>query len=801
MFASLAAPAAELSPRQQYEALLALRTDPASVYTINPANRIEFRRAEIQFSLEEGKLAFFRALDSRITGAVFSGRGHILAAPRGVIEKQQMARFLGAPILDQDFVNLCLRFTDDTAAELARELAAAKVYPEQDSAYANLWDPVLAEANLGQSLRILFDELAPNPLPYFYAGMQGTTSGPFDIFIDPRREETVLIGQPKKSGTRTFYDVWASYKVPDAPPAPAGLRALQYKIDTSLLPNNSLEGKTEIRLRAETDGQRTVVLQLSRMLAVDAVTGDRDEPLTYFQNEGVTPQSRSTRGNDYLYVVLPAPVRRGAELTLHFRYKGNVIEDAGNGVLFVGSRESWYPHVGDAADFADYDLTMRWPRHLRLVATGTKIEEHDDGDFRVGHWRTEQPMSTAGFNVGDYIVTSLASGSPSLELYANRNLEQSLDARLNSQTMDPTVSLRSPFGGENPATPNMMSLPPPAARPAAALKQLGRDIDSSIHFFETYSGPFPFKQLSVSQIPGTFGQGWPGLLYLSTFSFLAADAQQRAGLSASAQEHFTELVPFHEVAHQWWGNLVGWSSYRDQWIDESIANYLALLFADQQKGDHSIRIWLDRYRRSLVEKSPNATELNSDIGALELGSRLTSSKSPAGFEDVIYGKGSWVIHMLREMLRQPGARNSDARFIALLNTLSTKYAHRALSTGDFQREVEAVMTPAMDLEGGRSMEYFFEQWVRGTGVPRYHVEFSIHSGENGLVVRGKLRQLDVPRSFVAPVPLYASSGNGHLVSLGSVIAAGPETSFHFSVAAAPRKIVIDPQMTLLCVPD
>src|SRR6266576_4941360 len=170
--------------------------------------------------------------------------------------------------------------------------------------------------------------------------------------------------------------------------------------------------------------------------------------------------------------------------------------------------------------------------------------------------------------------------------------------------------------------------PPPSPSPADALKQLGKEIDSAIRFYETFSGPFPFHNLSVSQIPGTFGQGWPGLLYVSTFSFLSREAQQRAGLTPTGQEHFTELVPYHEVAHQWWGNVVGWSSYRDQWIDEAISNYLALLFADTRGNpDHTLRVWLTRYRRQLTEKSPDADEPTGDIGALTLDRKSTRLNS------------------------------------------------------------------------------------------------------------------------------------------------------------------------------
>jgi hypothetical protein len=793
--------AAQKTVREVYDQLTALRVDSASVYEIDAGNRIELRRADAQLSFEQGKLAFLQAFEGRVTGAVFLGRGHILAAPRDPVEKQQMAHFLGAPVLDQDFTSAWLRFTDETSPDLLRQLREAAVSPQQDSAFAARWDSLLTALNPGQSLRVLFDSLSQTPRPYFSASIDGVNTGPFDLILDPLRPESFLLGQSKKNAGRTFYDVWASYAAPGSAATPVPFRALHYSIDTSILANNSLEAKAEVRFRAEIGGERVLPLQLSHMLNIAEVSGEGGEALTYFQNEGMTLRERSTRGNDFLYVVLPSASARGAEFTLHFRYRGNVIEDAGNGVLYVGARESWYPHFGDGADFATYDLTMRWPRRLRLVATGTKLDEREDGDFRVAHWRTDKPASVAGFNLGDYAFAALAEGGHSVEVYANRLLEQALNNRLGSSPFD-LPGAPSPFGPEGQGAAKLMQiLPTLPPSPADALKQLGREIDSSIRFYENYSGPFPFQKLGVSQIPGTFGQGWPGLLYISTFSFLPAAAQQRAGLSESGQEHFTELVPFHEVAHQWWGNVVGWSAYRDQWIDEALANYLALLFADNQRNaNHSLRVWLTRYRQRLVEKLPGAEEAPSEIGALDLGTRLTSSKSPEGFEQVIYAKGSWVIHMLREMLRQPGAKDPDVRFVALLHTLATKYAYRALSSADLQREIEAVMTPAMDLDGVRSMEWFFEDWVRGTGIPHYHVEFSVHRSEKGFLVRGKLFQRSVPRSFVAPVPLYANSA-GHSAQLGVVITAGPETAFHFTTPTAPTKIAIDPRMTLLCVSE
>ena len=219
--------------------------------------------------------------------------------------------------------------------------------------------------------------------------------------------------------------------------------------------------------------------------------------------------------------------------------------------------------------------------------------------------------------------------------------------------------------------------------------------------------------------------------------------------------------------------------------------------SDSQKSpDHRLRVWLGRYRKRLLEKNAEGV-VPAEIGPVVLGSRLNSSRTPDGFDELAYGKGAWIIHMLREMLREPGTKNPDARFIAFLNSLQTTYAYRALSTQDLQREVEAVMTPAMAIEGRKSMEWFFADWVQGTGIPHYRVEYSAKPGEKGFVVKGKLLQSGVAKSFVAPVPIFSSNGG----YLGRVIAGGPETPFHFVSAHEPGKLLIDPQMTLLCVVD
>ena len=793
--------ASDSSPREILSTLNKLQLDSEHVYTVTSKDRVELRQGDAVLSFQDGKIAFFRPFEGRITGFVFNGIGHVLALPRDPVEKQQLARFLGAPVLDEQFLSVYVRFTDDTDQQLLRELQRAGLIPEINDQFTALWQGSLERLNTSHSLRILAEKFSPSLPHFFHAGLDGSVTGPFDILLDQTRKEDFMIGQPRTVEKSTFYDVWVSYELPGDTPLPEPFNALRYRVDTVIHADNSLEGSAAIDFRALAGSQRFLEVELSRSLKVAGVSGPNGEELPYFQNEGLTQQEINTRGRDTLVVLLPKVMAPGSEFTLNFRYSGNVIEDAGNSVLFVAARDSWYPHYGDTSEFARYALTFHWPKRLRLVATGVKSEEHETGDTRVATWTTEVPVTQTGFNLGEYASTAVVSDHYVIDVYANKQLEEVLRALLSSSPPSEPPSPNSPLG----RPPGDVALPQLPPSPAAVLKQLAHQIDSSIHFYETYSGPFPYRSLEVSQIPGAFGQGWPGLLYLSTFSFLPEDAQSRAGLSTAGRSFFNDVVPFHEVAHQWWGNVVGWSSYRDQWINESIAEYLALLFADSQKApDHTLNNWLDRYRKRLVTKSEGEDRPPGEIGPVVAGTRLSSSRSPDGYNVVIYAKGTWIMHMLREMLRQPATAHSkdpDARFTALLRTLATKYARTALTTADLQHEVEAVMTHGMDQEGGRSMEWFFAEYVRGTGIPHYRVQFTSKRTESGFQIRGKILQSGVPDYFLAPVPIYANTGVGHTVYLGTVTATGAETSFTFKSTVEPHKLVVDPHMTLLCIPE
>jgi hypothetical protein len=786
---------------QVYDALNDLRVNSAEVYTIKD---FDLRRDVVHFTFASGRLAFLEPYKGKITGAVFTGEGRVLAIPRDPTEKASLGRFLGAPLLDEGFENAYFRFDDNTAAELQAKLRAADLTPVNDPSMAAAWNSGVGTLNRWHSLRLVTDLLATQPLPYFYAGLGGQILGPFDILVDDRLDEQILIGQPKTVNDEPLFDSWASFRRAGAPEkSPETWKPSDYSIETSVSSDLDLDGKTAITLRALRDGERVMALELSSMLRIESVTDDSGRSLEFFQSDPAKRQDIAREGDDVLFVVFPEPSRAGQTVRLHLTYHGRVIAQAGVGVFYVGARGSWYPHTVDAGDFTPFDLHFRWPRQWELVATGNKISESEAGDWREGEWRSATPYLVAGFNLGDYRAATVKTGSLRVTVYANADLEHELYQRLRPSTgLDgvPQVGQYNQRPGFTGKPGVDIPLIPPS--PTALLTKLGGEIAEATQYFERFNGPFPFERLEVSQIPGTTGQGFPGLLYIPTFSFLSPGAQRVAGLTQATSEHFTDIVPYHEVAHQWWGNVVGWESYRDQWITEGVANYIALLFADGRKeSEHALDIWLERYRKDLLAKPPGKDRTVDSTGPLALGYRLRSSLNPEGYEEVIYPKGTWVFHMLRMMLRDPGAADPDARFTAVLRGLIESHRDLPVSTDDLRHAVEKVMSPAMDVDGNRSMDWFFDEWVRSTGIPRYKVDFTATRRGNEYVVKGVLHQSEVPTNFVESVPLYATRVAGKPALLGHVFVGGSETSFQFVTPILPKRLLIDPESTILCQKD
>ncbi len=802
LMGALAAPASAATGEGAalLERLEQLGLDPPLSFRVSD---VFLRHDGIRLTLRHGRLVFLEALEGRITGAVFEGEGDVLVLPPNKVERRQLALFTGSPILTETFSSAYFRFTDDTAAQWLRQIRSGRGRPQYSLELIERWEPRLREFHRPHSMRILLDFVQSPTKPYFYAGLFGRRLGIFDLVADARRSETILVGQAKLKEGRQYYDVWTSFALPawDPPSPPA--RVHRYRIEATIHPDNTLEGICRVELEALETGPRALIFQLSRFLRVQEVT-DQGRPLEIFQNAGLPSEQVLTRGNDSVLVVLVEPLQRGERRTLEFRYRGRVISHVGNGVLYVGARGLWYPSL-DTPWPSHYEMSFRYPRELELVATGTRPEIREQGRWREALWVTEVPVPLAGFNLGNYEVREKQAGAHRVAVYANRLLEPRLARAAAASPSTDTEETETETPTDNPAQPTSNSDPPPLGPPSALADQVAGDVAHAITYFSQLFGPFPYRQLNVSQIPGNFAQGFPGLLYLPTYTFLSPADHARVGLDERSGQLFSQLVSPHETAHQWWGNQVPVATYRDSWLIEALASYSALLYLEQQPdGSALVQEWLRRYREDLLQTEEGEETLDS-VGALTLGVRLDSSRRPSGYADLVYSKGPWVIHMLRELLRDPET-GSDKLFFDALRHFAARGGGHALTTADFQQAFERRLPAYADAEENGRLDWFFDQWVRGTGIPRYRLEWSLRPAEakqasdaaGKFWVEGLIDPADVSDLFTMPVPVYARFGD-RLQALGRVLVAGAEVEFRFPVSQRPDQVLLDPHQTILCI--
>jgi hypothetical protein len=347
--------------------------------------------------------------------------------------------------------------------------------------------------------------------------------------------------------------------------------------------------------------------------------------------------------------------------------------------------------------------------------------------------------------------------------------------------------------------PNVMAPPPPT--PSAEAQAVAQRSARTLEFFSQHLGTYPFSSLEVTQMPGPVSQGWPGLIFLSSYAFLNAAERERLHFDRYERVLYSELMEAHESAHQWWGDAVLWKDYRDMWLAEALANYCALLAMEQEKPE-AFRAVLEQYRQDLLRKWHDGPPMQ-DAGPVTLGHRLTSSRLPEAYEVVVYGRGTWLLHMLRAMFRDADRESADpdARFYKVLRAVRERFDGRAFSTQDFQEALEEELPPTLRYEGKKSLGWFFDEWVNGTALPRLQVSGVRFMRKNGkAVVSGTLLQEDAPESLVTSVPLYATVQNSKPVYLGRVFADGRETEFHFPAPPGAHAVIIDPHQTVLTRP-
>jgi hypothetical protein len=803
--------------------------DPARVYQVRGAS---LDRAAVHITLEDGTIGFTQDVMGRITGAFFEGYGEVLLTPPNDVERRAMSLFTGMAILEEHFATAYFRFNDDAASELRPDLRAA----ENKQEFVDRWAATAQNLANADAMRLLmsFSRALPvngsptspegGDLPgdagdrFLHARLQGTKLGVFDVYFDAGAAEQVQAGQAKpaeKGGL--YYDVWTSFSLGDAAASETSrdrtsasenekvregrVEIRGYTITTEVQPPKQIHARARLQLDVRAGGSRTLLFELSRFLQVESVKLD-GQAVEFIHNLAVEGTQLSRRGNDLLAVILPEPARTGQKIDLEFVYGGEVLAEAGSGLLYVGARGTWYPNRGMA--MADFDLEFTYPPGWTLVATGkpsptspAETAAKADG-LQTSRWVSDRPIPLAGFNLGKYKVATVQAGDVPVETYATTGVERSFP-RPKIQVMEPNPSDRTNRRRE--------LIVPSHPSPVQTEVTVGEAAARAIQYYADRFGPYPYSHLALTQMPGGDSQGWPSLVFLSSYAFL--NQEQREQLHYEPYRILLQQsIPAHETAHQWWGDLVTWNSYRDQWFSEGLANYCALMMV-QEKDPGGFRQVMEKYRRDLIAKNKDGMS-PQEAGPVTLGVRLLSSRFPEGYEEILYGRGTWLFHMLRTMLKdaaQEGELKSQSSghreepFVRALRKVRERYQGRSISTSELLDVFAEELPAALRYEGKSSLDWFLNGWINGTSLPKLElraVKFTPKAA--GLVVSGTILQKDAPQDLVTSVPVYAVVAGKQLVLLGRVFADGEESSFRLSAPAGAHKIVLDPNETILTSP-
>ncbi|MGA3187483.1 MAG: M1 family aminopeptidase [Bryobacteraceae bacterium] len=723
--------------------------DPEECYRVRD---LSFRKEDIRLYFTEGYLIFSKPAAGERVSAVFTtnlegGDGEVILLPPTRGERRSLVTFTQSPNLDEHIGTAIMIFTNGTGALLRDRVAkeeASKKVPEMGALMAAKWSPVLTNIRQGFELRMVDDLLSPDASAsgFMFFVLAGRERGNFDILYDPRAREQIVAGQLSERNGRPRYNIWTSFMAKDVRTGAAkrfepGFALSHFSIDATLDTNLHMKALTKINMRVGAAALRSFPFEVSGAMKVTAVRVD-GKPA-----ETLAPDSVRVRGlrgseDDGLLVVTPETLAPGSEHRFEFEHEGDVITSAGNGVYFVGARATWYPR--STAEFSTYDLTFHYPKKLTLVTAGDVVDDRIDGDTRITRRRTDVPIRFAGFNLGEYErITGTAPGF-SVEVYGNRRLEAALQPRP-AALIDPSASPMTMQQRKDAMQAPMSLAPDPLAR----LHAVSANVSSSLEFYSGLFGAPALKTLTVAPIPGTFGQGFPGLVYLSTIAYLDPASRPAILRTENQQVFFSDLMAAHEVAHQWWGNVVITSSYQDEWLMEALANYSAMLWLEKRSGPKAVESVLDDYRTRLLSKDAEGRTVES-AGPIVWGMRLDSAGIPDAWRSITYEKGAWIMHMLRKRL-------GDDRFLKMLAELRRRYEFRSITSEEF-RALAAEFLPPHTASG--AMDTFFDNWVYATGIP----VLKLQSSTKGFKVSGTLTQSGVDNDFSADVPVEIQFAKG-----------------------------------------
>ena len=556
---------------------------------------------------------------------------------------------------------------------------------------------------------------------------------PEDITLFERETQTVISLYPsarKRAEHDRYYseDDGRAYDVRDyritASFEPQGIRRESMGSRPTLV-GCFIEGSTRLAVRVISPSLTALTLRLADELDVHSIYSDQFGPLLFLR----------MRGRNNIVVSLPPgapPV--GTEFILEVRYSG-VLEAEESEENWLGRQQvifdnllpfgieepryiysnssNWYPQA-PVSDYATATMDLSVPADYDIVASGAPEEDaptstDDPGnDWRSYRFVTLQPAR--------YLAAVISRFAPVDD-----------DDDDEGATAPRDVPVEPLAAGAQAAAPdNRGGVTYDGVRLAVVANErnLNRvadyyaEAEAILRYYGSIIGDTPYPTFTLlltdALLPGGHSPAY--------FAVLNQPLPRAAGNILSwrtdpvAFSGYPSFFVAHELAHQWWGQAVGWKNYHEHWLSEGLAQYFAALYADHQNGDDTFE--------DVIAQMQNWSLRHSDQGPVYLGNRLGRIENePRVFRALVYNKGALVLHMLRRTL-------GDDAFFDGLRRFYFEMRFRKAGTDDLIRAFETV--------SGRSLGDFFERWIHDDDIPELAFSYRIETdaaGESEAVLR------------------------------------------------------------------
>jgi hypothetical protein len=447
---------------------------------------------------------------------------------------------------------------------------------------------------------------------------------------------------------------------------------LNLRIDPA---SKTVRGVVEIRAQSLSNTPATFALDLSRALAVDAVTLN-GKP-TEFQRKDDQILIPATEVKSLSIAVSYHGTPQGDGFTFTERNGQPAISNFG----MPFTARQWWPCKDDPADKADSaDITITVPSPLTAASNGKLVATDKNADgTRTFHWRVEYPIypDTVSVAIAEYTVI------------------QDRYRAANGQVM-----------------PLLFYVFPPDEDKARRDFSVIPDI---MRVHARHFGEYPFLREKY------------GVAEFATYSFREHQTLPSYAEKLITGDHANDAILAHELAHQWFGNSLSVRDWRHVWLNEGFATYAAMLWTERQKGAAA-------YRAAM------STIAEEDLQGPIFMAEVTDNKKLFGA--ATFDKGAWVLHMLRHVM-------GDEKFFSALRAYVKAYSYRNVATEDFRAVCERVY--------GKSLEWFFAQWVYGVSRPTYRVSWS--AADDHLELTLRQAQSDAP-AFTMPIDVAVTTASG-----------------------------------------